>query len=50
MLGSQEAAIRPTPRGVGGLKSEIIVKLIEAFGPTPRGVGGLKFRISAAEP
>ena len=36
--------LRPTPHGVGGLKSrEIIDLLIAGIGPTPHGVGGLKY-------
>ena len=35
----------PTPRGVGGLKSEDVNYITIYLGPTPRGVGGLKSQI-----
>ena len=33
---------RPTPHGVGGLKSQSEGRAVGAFRPTPHGVGGLK--------
>ena len=34
--------LRPTPHGVGGLKSPDRAKIKRLLGPTPHGVGGLK--------